>query len=51
MLDQTTNSSRGLAFITMASSIEAQKAIAGLNGKPLDGRNLIVSIAVDQASK
>jgi RNA recognition motif-containing protein len=43
--DRTTGKSKGFAFVTMSTDEEAQKAIAGLNGKALDGRSLTVNIA------
>jgi cold-inducible RNA-binding protein len=43
--DRTTGKSKGFAFVTMSSDEEAQRAIEGLNGKALDGRNLNVNIA------
>ena len=45
MMDRMTNRPRGFAFITMASAEEAQKAIAAMNGKEMDGRALTVNIA------
>ncbi len=43
--DRTTGRPRGFAFITMSTDEEAQKAIAELNGKSIDGRALNVSVA------
>src|SRR5437867_8355778 len=43
--DRVTNRPRGFAFVTMSSPDEAQKAIQGLNGVDLKGRNLTVNEA------
>ena len=43
--DRMTGKSKGFAFVTMNSPEEAEKAIAGMNGKVLDGRNLTVNVA------
>jgi len=45
VMDRMTNRWRGFAFVTMGSPEEAQKAIDGLNGKDLRGRDLTVNIA------
>jgi RNA recognition motif-containing protein len=45
MMDRMTGRSRGFAFITYGTPEEAQKAIAAMNGQPLDGRPLTVNIA------
>lgn len=45
MMDRVTQRPRGFAFVTMGTPEEAQKAIAGLNGKSLGGRALTVNIA------
>ena len=45
MMDRATNRPRGFGFVTMSSKEEADKAIQGLNGKPLDGRALTVNEA------
>ncbi|MCU0783597.1 MAG: RNA-binding protein [Verrucomicrobia bacterium] len=45
MMDRMTNRPRGFAFITMGTAEEAQKAIAALNGKEMDGRALTVNVA------
>jgi cold-inducible RNA-binding protein len=43
--DQLTGRSRGFGFVEMATSEEAQAAVAQLNGRDLDGRSLKVEVA------
>ncbi len=43
--DKFSGESRGFGFVQMPKSEEAQKAIAGLNGKSVSGRNLTVNEA------
>ena len=45
MMDRATGRPRGFGFITMGSAEEAQKAIAAMNGKEMDGRALTVNVA------
>lgn len=45
MMDKMSGRPRGFAFVTMSSPEEAQKAIAGMNGKEVDGRALTVNVA------
>ena len=45
MTDQDTGHSRGTGFVEMATSDQAQAAIAALNGKDSNGRVLAVSKA------
>jgi RNA recognition motif-containing protein len=45
MMDRETGRARGFGFITMSSTDEAQKAIAAMNGKEIDGRALTVNVA------
>jgi RNA recognition motif-containing protein len=44
-MDRETGRARGFAFVEMANDAEAAKAIAGLDGKDVGGRNLKVSEA------
>ncbi|MBS1191157.1 MAG: recognition motif protein [Rhodocyclaceae bacterium] len=46
--DRDSGSSKGFGFVEMSSDQEAQAAIAALNGKSFDGRNLIVNEARPQ---
>ncbi len=43
--DRDTNRPRGFGFVEMANQTEAEAAIAGLNGKELQGRTLTVNEA------
>jgi cold-inducible RNA-binding protein len=43
--DRDTNRPRGFGFVEMANQSEAESAIAGLNGKELQGRTLTVNEA------
>ena len=43
--DRDTNRPRGFGFVEMANQAEAEAAIAGLNGKELQGRTLTVNEA------
>ena len=45
VMDRDTGRSKGFGFVEMSSDQEAQAAIAGLNGKESDGRNLTVNEA------
>jgi RNA recognition motif-containing protein len=45
MSDRDTGRSKGFGFVEMSSADEAQAAIRGLNGKSVDGRDLIVNEA------
>ena len=44
-MDRETNRPRGFAFVEMPNDEEAAKAIAGLDGKAIGGRNLKVNEA------
>ena len=45
ILDRESGRSRGFAFVTMATPEAGEAAIRGLNGKPFEGRNLIINEA------
>jgi cold-inducible RNA-binding protein len=49
--DRETGRSRGFGFVEMASNEEAQKAIAALNGRDIQGRQLNVSEAKERADR
>jgi RNA recognition motif. (a.k.a. RRM, RBD, or RNP domain) len=45
MMDRETGRSKGFGFVEMASGTEAQAAINGMNGQPLEGRAIVVNEA------
>ena len=45
IMDKYTNKARGFAFVEMTTQDEANRAIAELNGKELQGRQLVVNEA------
>jgi cold-inducible RNA-binding protein len=45
VMDRDTGRPRGFGFVEMSNASEAQAAMAALNGKPLDGRDLTVNEA------
>jgi RNA recognition motif-containing protein len=49
--DRETGRSRGFGFVEMDSTDEANKAIAGLNGKDIEGRAISVSVAREKAPR
>jgi len=49
--DRATGKSKGFGFVTMASEEDADKAIAELDGKELDGRSLKVAKARPQEDR
>lgn len=49
--DRDTGRSRGFGFVEMSNEEEAQKAIAELNGKDVDGRELKVNEAKPQVNR
>ena len=44
--DRYSGRSRGFAFVELSSDEEASKAITGLNGHSLEGRNIVVKEAL-----
>jgi len=48
--DRVTAAPKGYAFVEMSSAEEAQKAIEGLNGKSIDGNEIVVSEAKPNAA-
>lgn len=46
IIDKRSGRSKGYGFVTMGSAEEAEKAIAELNGKDLDGRPIKVTKAL-----
>ena len=45
MMDRETGRSKGFGFVEMSSSAEAQAAMNGMNGQPLEGRSIVVNEA------
>lgn len=43
--DRSTGRSRGFGFITFANESDAEKAKAEMNGKDVEGRNIVVNTA------
>jgi RNA recognition motif-containing protein len=45
MMDRETGRSKGFGFVEMGTDAEAQAAINGMNGQPVDGRAVVVNEA------
>jgi len=46
--DRDSGNSKGFGFVEMSSDDEARAAIAGMNGRDVDGRQLKVNEAMDK---
>lgn len=51
IMDRDSGRSKGFGFVEMSSEDEAKKAVAELNGKELDGRQVNVSEARPQENR
>jgi len=51
IIDRQTGKSKGFGFVTMSTEEEADKAVAELNGKELDGRSLKIDKARPQEKR
>jgi len=49
--DRATGQSKGFGFVEMGTEQEAQASISALNGKSIEGRNLMVNEARPQESR
>lgn len=49
ILERDSGRSRGFGFVTMSQASEAADAIAGLDGQPIDGRNVRVNEAQERS--
>jgi RNA recognition motif-containing protein len=47
--DRETGRSKGFGFVEMANDDEANKAIQELNGAELDGRTMVVKVAIPKS--
>ncbi|RJO61914.1 RNA-binding protein [candidate division WS5 bacterium] len=43
--DKFSGRSKGFGFVTMADEAAAEKAVAEMNGKDVDGRQVVVNVA------
>ncbi|HUS26618.1 MAG TPA: RNA-binding protein [Nevskiaceae bacterium] len=51
IIDRDTNRSKGFGFVEMSSDDEAQAAVKELNGKEVDGRQIVVNEARPQEKR
>jgi len=49
--DRATGRAKGFGFVEMSSADEANAAVEGMNGKDLQGRNIVVNIARPMAPR
>lgn len=49
--DRATGRAKGFGFVEMSSGEEANKAVEGMHGKELQGRNLVVNVARPMAPR
>jgi len=49
--DRETGKSRGFGFVEMGSNTEAEQAMAKLNGKEVEGRQISVSVAREKENR
>lgn len=42
---------RGFGFVTLSSEEQQQKAVAEMNGKEIEGREIAVKVAIDSPGK
>lgn len=45
IFDRMSGRSKGFGFVEIESDEEAQRAISEMNGKDIEGRNIVVSVA------
>lgn len=51
MKDKFTEASKGFGFVEMGTEIQSERAIGGMNGKPVDGRRIRVSEALEKPKR
>lgn len=51
IMDRDTGRPRGFGFVTITNGDDADEVIAQLNGKEIDGRNLVVNEARERESR
>jgi RNA recognition motif-containing protein len=51
IIDKYSGRSKGFGFVEMPVEAEARKAIEGLNGSPVQGRNIVVNESVKKPER